>query len=228
MRAGERQAADQHLGAAQGRFEAELAEAVAELEQLGGAAMRRRWRSLVGSSLPEGLGRPLSLRVLAYKLQAQHLGDLDKASLRELASTVGLRIRKRVSGDADLTGSSPDPKSGDKAEPTALVPAPAKPRSFTRPGTVLVREYGGVRHRVMVLDAGVAWNGKTFDSLSQVAFAITGTRWNGPRFFGLRDKAAKDDKGSVGRPLRHRGQGVRSRQSASSPTRAVSPAQDRP
>ena len=38
---------------------------------------------------------------------------------------------------------------------------------------------------------GFAWNGKTYSSLSQVAFAITGTRWNGPRFFGLRDKPSK-------------------------------------
>jgi hypothetical protein len=45
--------------------------------------------------------------------------------------------------------------------------------------------------RVSVLDNGFAWNAKTYPSLSQVAFAITGTRWNGPRFFGLRDKPAK-------------------------------------
>ena len=42
--------------------------------------------------------------------------------------------------------------------------------------------------RVMVMADGFAWNGQTYDSLSKVAFAITGTRWNGPRFFGLRDK----------------------------------------
>jgi hypothetical protein len=40
----------------------------------------------------------------------------------------------------------------------------------------------------MVMAVGFAWNGKTYDSLSKVAFAITGTKWNGPRFFGLRDK----------------------------------------
>jgi hypothetical protein len=45
--------------------------------------------------------------------------------------------------------------------------------------------------RVAVLAAGFAWNGKTYPSLSQVAFAITGTRWNGPRFFGLRDRPSK-------------------------------------
>jgi Protein of unknown function (DUF2924) len=44
---------------------------------------------------------------------------------------------------------------------------------------------------VMVLADGFAWNGQTYDSLTKVAFAITGTRWNGPRFFGLRDRQAK-------------------------------------
>jgi hypothetical protein len=56
------------------------------------------------------------------------------------------------------------------------------------PGTVLVREWDRQSQRVMVMANGFAWNGQTFDSLSKVAFAITGTKWNGPRFFGLRDK----------------------------------------
>ena len=59
------------------------------------------------------------------------------------------------------------------------------------PGTVLVREWNRRSHRVMVVAGGFAWNGQTYDSLTKIAFAITGTRWNGPRFFGLRDKQAK-------------------------------------
>ena len=57
-----------------------------------------------------------------------------------------------------------------------------------RPGTVLVRAWDDRSERVMVLADGFAWNGTPYKSLSQVARAITGTRWNGPRFFGLRDK----------------------------------------
>src|SRR5216683_1536528 len=53
---------------------------------------------------------------------------------------------------------------------------------------VLVREWDRRSHRVMVMADGFAWNGQTYDSLSKVAFAITGTKWSGPRFFGLRDK----------------------------------------
>jgi hypothetical protein len=51
---------------------------------------------------------------------------------------------------------------------------------------VLVREHGAELHRVTVMSAGYEWQGQTFKSLSEVARAITGTRWNGPRFFGLR------------------------------------------
>jgi hypothetical protein len=58
-----------------------------------------------------------------------------------------------------------------------------------RPGTVLGREWNGRMQRVAVLTDGFTWNGKAYPSLTKVAFAITGTRWNGPKFFGLRDKS---------------------------------------
>jgi hypothetical protein len=61
-------------------------------------------------------------------------------------------------------------------------------RTELTPGTVLVREWDRRSQRVMVMSDGFAWNGQTYDSLSKVAFAITGTNWNGPRFFGLRNK----------------------------------------
>ena len=64
-------------------------------------------------------------------------------------------------------------------------------RAELTPGTVLVREWYRQSQRVMVMADGFAWNGQTYDSLSKVAFAITGTKWNGPRFFGLRDKASR-------------------------------------
>ncbi len=57
-----------------------------------------------------------------------------------------------------------------------------------------MREWNAQAYRVMVVDEGFAWNGKTYDSLSKVAFAITGTNWNGPRFFGLRDKIPSEAK----------------------------------
>jgi hypothetical protein len=64
-------------------------------------------------------------------------------------------------------------------------------RHGLQPGTILVREWDGEPRRVMVLDEGFAWNGTTYRSLTEIAFAMTGTRWSGPRFFGLRSRAEK-------------------------------------
>src|SRR5262249_40160033 len=75
---------------------------------------------------------------------------------------------------------------GDRTEtPTALT-APL-PRS----GTILVREWQGRAHHVTVVDDGFLWNGRTYHSLSGIARAITGTNWNGPRFFGMREMNGK-------------------------------------
>ena len=63
-------------------------------------------------------------------------------------------------------------------------------------GCGLVREWDRQSQRVMVMADGFAWNGQTYDSLSKVAFAITSTRWNGPRFFGLRDRDGRPTKGT--------------------------------
>ena len=67
-----------------------------------------------------------------------------------------------------------------------------RPIADVRSGTMLGREWKGRMHRVAVLSDGFSWNGKTYASLSKIAHAITGTRWNGPRFFGLRER--KRDK----------------------------------
>ena len=57
---------------------------------------------------------------------------------------------------------------------------------------MLIREWNGQTHRVTVAERGFAWEGATYDSLSKIAHAITGTNWNGPRFFGLRDKRSTE------------------------------------
>ena len=67
-----------------------------------------------------------------------------------------------------------------------------------KPGTLLVREWQGALQRVMALDQGFAWNGATYASLSEVARAITGTNWNGPRFFGLRQSGRQVPEHAAG------------------------------
>ena len=188
--------------------------------QLGADALRRRWRSLIGGSVPPGLGRTLVLRMLAYRQQAQRFGDLALVTQRALAaSLMGEPVAGASAMVEDETATHPSAlvESVQKAGTTRL-PSPRVPPLLVPPGTVLVREHAGTLHRVMVLADGFAWNGKTFESLTKVALAITGTHWNGPRFFGLRSgkqKRADDtgagsygedgkNRGAIGAP-RHRG-----------------------
>lgn len=75
-------------------------------------------------------------------------------------------------------------------------------RRRLKPGTVLVREYQGERHTVTVAPGGFLWRDTTYRSLSTVARAITGTAWNGPRFFGLRPGARANGIASTSAPLK--------------------------
>jgi hypothetical protein len=90
---------------------------------------------------------------------------------------VAYKMQERVYG-----GLSPATRRLLMAEPGASAP----PRRLA-PGTVLLREWQGVTHQVTVLEDGVLWRGKSHRSLSEVARLITGSRWSGPLFFGLKD-----------------------------------------
>jgi hypothetical protein len=67
----------------------------------------------------------------------------------------------------------------------------AEPPRRIKAGSVIVREYAGARHEVFVVEGGFSWQGRAYPSLSAIAKEITGTRWNGPRFFGLRDDQSR-------------------------------------
>jgi hypothetical protein len=140
---------------------------IAHLRGLDLKGLRSRWQSVLQRPAPAHLPRHWLFAIIAYQIQADRLGDLDHESrqvldrmdAKDTAATISARL---VSFD--------------------------QKRTELTPGTVLVRDWDRKSQRVMVMANGFAWNGKTYDSLSKVAFAITGTKWNGPRFFGLRDK----------------------------------------
>jgi Protein of unknown function (DUF2924) len=150
---------------------------IAHLRGLDLKGLRSRWQSAFGRSAPTHLTRHLLFAVIAYRLQADHFGDLDHATRQMLDRTAG--------------------KEGEAAMTSRLTSFDQKQARLTL-GTVLVREWDRQSQRVTVMADGFAWNGQTYDSLSKVAFAITGTKWNGPRFFGLRDK--EDRSATEGRP----------------------------
>ena len=141
---------------------------IAGLTDLDADQLRLQWRNHLGGTVPAHLPRWLLLRVLAYRLQAAALGDLDKATLRIL--------RGSNAGGIDSVGGRPFEKRGPTMRDGIGLKA----------GALLVREWKGKLERVMVLDKGFAWNRKAYGSLSQIAKAMTGTSWNGHRFFGLR------------------------------------------
>lgn len=140
---------------------------IAHLRDLDLAGLRARWKGVFRRSPPPHLPRRLLFGVLAYRLQADELGDLAPDTIRLLRQLGG----------------------GGTVEAMRLTSELSQRRTDLRVGTILVREWNGRPQRTMVMADGFAWNGQTFDSLSAVAFAITGTRWNGHRFFGLRDKS---------------------------------------
>jgi hypothetical protein len=142
---------------------------IAHLRGLDLKGLCARWQSMLQRPAPAHLPRHLLFAILAYRIQADRLGDLDHETKQVLDRT-----------DAKDTG----------ATTSARLVSFDQKRTELTPGTVLVREWDRQSQRVMVMADGFAWNGETYDSLSKVAFAITGTKWNGPRFFGLRDKAA--------------------------------------
>jgi hypothetical protein len=151
-----------------------MAQELQHLRELDLYDLQVRWRRTSGRSAPHHLPKHLLLRILAYKLQADTFGDLDRDTVRTLEQIAREAAKAKASGDT-----------------VSRVVPPVEETRGLKPGTLLVREHEGVLQRVTVQAKGFAWNGQSFRSLSEVARAITGTRWNGPRFFGLRPSGTR-------------------------------------
>ncbi len=129
---------------------------IAALEALDRSALLQRWRSAFGRVAPPRLSRPLMAKAIAYDLQVRAFGGLSARTIRALKAA---------------------------AKPHAALAASVKPPSR---GARLIREWNGVLYEVEVLDDGYIWRSQRYRSLSAIALAITGTKWSGPRFFGIR------------------------------------------
>ena len=153
---------------------ASIDDEIVHLRGLDLKGLRARWQSVLQRPAPDHLPRHLLFAIIAYRIQADRFGDLDHETRQLL----------------DRTGA----KETGTAMSARLVSFDQKRTELT-PGTVLVREWNRRSQRVMVMSYGFAWNGQIYDCLSKVVFAITGTNWNGPRFFGLRNK---EDRLAIG------------------------------
>ena len=148
---------------------------IGTLSDLATDALRAKWRASFGIEPVAWVSRDLLVRAFAYRLQEQAQGGLSKWAKQQLA---------KCAADLDRTGALAMPLPGSRKLKT---------------GTKLIREWQGRTHHVEVLEVGFCWNGEQFGSLSQIARAITGTRWSGPRFFGL-DSARCNSSARVNGP----------------------------
>lgn len=138
-----------------------LSDRIAALGKMTPASLRAEWRKVHRTPAPD-LSRDLLARGIAFRLQEKELGGLSARVERRL-----LALAKEA-----VTGKT----------------APLPVSTLLRPGMQLLRSWHGRTHSVVVTEDGFLWNGGTYTSLSSIARAITGTKWSGPRFFGLRGK----------------------------------------
>jgi hypothetical protein len=136
--------------------------------------LRTRYREVLKSDPPQAFGPDLLRRSIAHRIQVKAYGSLSRSAQRLLDQMM----------------------KAYAAKPSGTIVLPRR----IKPGSVLVREWKGKSHRVVVLADGFVYDGETYTNLSEIAVLITGTRWNGPRFFGLRSKP--DESGESVHPDR--------------------------
>jgi hypothetical protein len=147
-------------------------EVEAELDRLPKtpiAELRSRYRELFRAEPPKAFGPDLLRRSIAHRIQERAYGGLSREHQRLLDQLV----------------------RATRAKPNGRLELPRR----IKLGSELVRTWNRRTYRVVVMEKGFAWEGKTFSSLSEIAFEITGTKWNGPRFFGLRSRPSQSDGG---------------------------------
>lgn len=136
-----------------------VARELAQLERMPIAKLRDLWRRRFRSEPPLIQSGDIVRRLIAWKIQVEAHGGLDAATRARIDQLMRSSGRSRSAG--------------------------VSPAATLKAGTVLVRAWRGVEHRVLILDQGFEHRDKRYLRLSEVARAITGTRWSGPRFFGL-------------------------------------------
>ena len=146
---------------------------IAALDGLSLVALKERWRELMGTDAP-AYSRRLLIRRLAYRIQELAYGGLSEEQGRQM--------------DEILQAAGGDGKASPRGRSMREKRKPGQPV----PGTRLLREWRGQRHEVLVGERGFEFGGRRYRSLSAIANDITGTRWNGPAFFGLRGDKRKE------------------------------------
>jgi hypothetical protein len=159
---------------------AKMYDDIDRLEGLSTFELRNQWRRQWKQPPPMRLSKDMLIRGLAWKLQEAALGGIGKPELRKLAALARAACEQHAAegvGDAGATSLA--------GQNNRFPSSPAAATVILRDGNRLVREWNGTTHTVLVLATGFEWRGRQYRSLSQIAEAITGAHWSGPRFFGL-------------------------------------------
>lgn len=142
--------------------------------------IRERYAEMYGYTPNSKCRRHLVKKIL-WAEQREVFGDISDALKKKALA---------MADDRDVKERHPNQKRSAPQNGGKSVTLPFKPKPELLPGTVLHKQYRGENYRVLVLEKGFEWNGKHYKSLSATARAITGTRWNGLLFFGLREGGA--------------------------------------
>ena len=153
-------------GGAEGAAAKPLEARIGSLPGLSIADLRQAWSAAWGAPPPKGARRRLLMLGIAWKWQAELHGGYARSAERRLAAL-----------EADFRQQSAAPRPNGHRSAAERLP----------PGSRLIRVWQAERHEVEVTETGYVWRGQSWTSLSAVAREITGTRRNGPAFFGLRD-----------------------------------------
>ena len=161
------------MNLAMARNSTSIADLVSSIPAFSRGDLIERWCECYGNPPPKTISTRLLVFAVAYATQVECNGGLSRRCQKELL---------RLAGLAGAHLESPSTKYGPASTHSKT---PTRPRAKPRLGTRFIREWNGKSHVVEVLDEGFAWQGKTYNSLSAIATSITGSRWSGPRFFGL-------------------------------------------
>jgi len=149
-----------------GLMKADLDTGLSRLPTMKTEQLRALWHELFGKPPHPKLRRELLIPIIAYRMQEKALGGLKPSTLRRLQSAAAqIRAGKKLA--------------------SSQVPC-------ARPGTRMVRQWQGKLYEVVTVESGFLCDGQKYRSLSEIARAITGTRWSGPAFFGLKNRKAEE------------------------------------
>ncbi len=142
-----------------------------KLKTLSRNDLIKRWYKYFNEEPPSGAKKEFLIKHIAWQMQAKKYGGYSAQTLKQLE-----KLAQKISNKSEIS------ESDIKISPRQILEI--------KPGTKLIREHHEIKHEVIVLENGFSYNGERYKSLSAIAYKITGTKWNGKRFFGLLKSSA--------------------------------------